>query len=105
MSAKERLWTPSLERIAGAGITRYRAFLAETRGLRFDGYESLWRWSVDELEAFWASIWEFCGVRSHAPYSCVLDRRTMPGARWFPGATLNYAEHALAPALRPGAAG
>ena len=105
MSAKERLWTPSPERIAGAGITRYRAFLAETRGLRFDGYESLWRWSVDELEAFWASIWEFCGVRSHAPYSCVLDRRTMPGARWFPGATLNYAEHALAPALRPGAAG
>jgi acetoacetyl-CoA synthetase len=105
MSAQERLWTPSPERIAGARITRYRAFLAETRGLRFDGYESLWRWSVDELEAFWASIWEFCGVRSHSPYACVLERRTMPGARWFPGATLNYAEHALAPALRPGAAG
>jgi acetoacetyl-CoA synthetase len=83
------LWRPAAERIEQATITR---FMRE-RG--FDDYHALWRWSVQDLEAFWASVWDFCGVRGHAPYERVLGSREMPGAEWFPGARLNYAEHAL----------
>jgi acetoacetyl-CoA synthetase len=100
-AAPERLWIPSAERVEQAGITRYLRWLHEERGLRFDRYEDLWRWSVEELEAFWASIWDYCGVISHSPYERVLDRRVMPGARWFDGAMINYAEQSLWRALRP----
>ncbi|HEY5675478.1 MAG TPA: AMP-binding protein, partial [Myxococcales bacterium] len=91
----ERLWTPSAERVERAGITRYLRWLRQNRDLQFADYDSLWRWSVTELEAFWASIWEFCGVIAHDPYQRVLDRRVMPGARWFEGATVNYARQSL----------
>ena len=94
------LWVPSRDKIAQANITRYRDWLRQYRGLTFPDYESLWRWSTAEIEAFWESIWQFAGVISHSPYRCVLDRRVMPGAKWFEGATLNYAEHALAFAKR-----
>ncbi len=87
------VWTPGPERIASATITRYREWLTETRGLRLEGYPDLWQWSVDELEAFWASIWEFFEVTASAPYERVLSGREMPGAVWFPGARLSYAEH------------
>ena len=97
------IWTPSPARIAAAGITRYRAWLKETRGLAFADYESLWRWSVTDLDAFWTSIWDFGRVIAHQPYRRVLSARTMPGAKWFEGATLNYAEHALAAARHHGA--
>ena len=89
------LWTPSRERVAAAGITRYLEWLKRERGLTFGDYESLWRWSVTDLDAFWKSIWDFGGVIAHAPYQRVLSARKMPGAKWFEGATLNYAEHAL----------
>ncbi|MDQ4041533.1 MAG: acetoacetate--CoA ligase, partial [Actinomycetota bacterium] len=92
----ELLWSPSEERIEGATLTRYTRWLAQTRGLSFDGYGELWEWSVGDLEAFWASIWEFCEVRAAAPYERVLGSREMPGAEWFPGARLNYAEHVFA---------
>jgi acetoacetyl-CoA synthetase len=87
------LWTPSAERIERATITRYRRWLHETRGLSFDDYEALWRWSVDELEEFWSSICEFFALRFATPEDRVLGSREMPGAEWFPGARLNYAEH------------
>jgi len=87
------VWTPSPERIASATITRYREWLNETRSLGLDGYPDLWQWSVDELEAFWTSIWEFFEVDASEPYERVLTRREMPGAEWFPGARLSYAEH------------
>ena len=89
------LWTPSKEERARANMTRYLAWLRDTRGLAFDSYDALWRWSVTDLAAFWASIWEFCGVRARRPYTEVLPERRVFGARWFPGAELNYAEHAL----------
>jgi acetoacetyl-CoA synthetase len=73
---------------------RYLRWLAG-RGRHFTDYQELWRWSVTELEEFWSSIWDFCGVRAHTPYEQVLASRDMPGARWFTGATLNYAEHAV----------
>ncbi len=99
MSTAERgelLWTPSAEAVERATITRYRRWLEETRGLSLPDYEALWRWSVDELEDFWASIWEFGGVRAVEPYERVLGSREMPGAEWFPGSRLNYAEHIFA---------
>jgi acetoacetyl-CoA synthetase len=95
------LWTPSAERIRTAGITRYCDWLEKERGLKFADYESLWRWSVTELEAFWRSVWDFAGVLAHQPFEHVLTHRAMPGAKWFEGATLNYAEHSLAHARRP----
>ncbi len=67
----------------------------EREGRTFADYDELWRWSVDELEAFWASVWDFCEVRASAPYERVLADRRMPGTRWFPGARLNYAENLL----------
>ena len=87
------VWTPSPERIASATITRYREWLNETRGLSLEGYHDLWQWSVDELEDFWASIWEFFEVEASEPYERVLTTHEMPGAKWFPGARLSYAEH------------
>jgi acetoacetyl-CoA synthetase len=87
------VWEPSSERIASATITRYREWLNETRGLELVGYHDLWQWSVDELEAFWASIWEFFEVEASEPYKRVLTQREMPGADWFPGARLSFAEH------------
>ena len=87
------VWTPSPERVASATITRYREWLNETRGLALEDYADLWQWSVDELEDFWASIWEFFEVEASEPYERVLTSREMPGADWFPGARLSYAEH------------
>ena len=87
------VWEPSPERVEAATITRYREWLNETRGLEPAGYHDLWQWSVDSLEEFWASIWEFFDVRASEPYERVLTSREMPGAEWFPGARLSYAEH------------
>jgi acetoacetyl-CoA synthetase len=81
-------------------ILRYVRWLRETRGLEFDpttvqGYERLWRWSCDDLRAFWQSIWDYHGVESPSPHGAVLAHETMPGARWFEGAHVNYARHVL----------
>jgi acetoacetyl-CoA synthetase len=96
MTVPPVLWTPSPERCDGALLTAYERWLGETRGLAFRGYADLWAWSVDELEAFWESVWEYFGVRASAPYDAVLPDREMPGARWFPGSELSYAEHVFA---------
>ena len=93
MSVPPIVWTPSPERIASATITRYREWLNQTRGLELADYHDLWQWSVDELEEFWASIWEFFEVEASEPYERVLTTHEMPGATWFPGARLSYAEH------------
>jgi acetoacetyl-CoA synthetase len=93
MSAPPIVWTPSPERVASATITRYREWLNDARGLELEGYHDLWQWSVDELEEFWASIWEFFEVEASEPYERVLTTHEMPGAQWFPGAQLSYAEH------------
>ena len=87
------LWTPDAERISQAAITRYAGRLADVHGVEADGYHDLWRWSVTEIESFWASIWQHFDVRASEPYERVLGSRAMPGAEWFPGARLNYAEH------------
>src|ERR1700722_2857221 len=92
-SGPELLWEPSPERIERATLTRYRDWLGRSRGLRFDAYQDIWQWSVDDIEAFWTAIVEFFDVRFEVPGSGVLGTREMPGATWFPGARLSYAEH------------
>ena len=89
------LWRPSPERIDQSAIYRYMQWLGSERGLSFADYQSLYEWSIQDLDAFWSSIWDHFGVIAHHPYSEVLSTHRMPGARWFDGATLNYAEHAL----------
>jgi len=96
------LWTPSPEWIARSNLTAYMHWLKERRGLAFASYKELHRWSVEHLEDFWASQWEYFRIEASTPYERVLGRREMPGAEWFPGARLNYAQHALRHE-RPGA--
>jgi acetoacetyl-CoA synthetase len=76
-------------------IRLFQDWLRQTRSLSFDSYAALWQWSVSDLDAFWASVWEFGEVHSPTPYSAVLAEERMPGARWFPGAQVNYAHHVL----------
>ena len=86
-------------------IRLYQDWLARHKGLRFDNYEALWQWSVTELDAFWQSMWEYLDVQSPTPHSAVLARNTMPGAQWFPGAQVNYAQQVLRHVARAHAAG
>jgi acetoacetyl-CoA synthetase len=95
MAATRPLWTPSRESIEASTIYRYMEWLRQDRGLDFSDYNSLYRWSVDRLEEFWPTIWDFFGVVAHEQYGSVLSSHHMPGAHWFAGATLNYAEHAV----------
>jgi acetoacetyl-CoA synthetase len=90
------MWRPAPERVERAELTRFARWLAAERGVEADSYDALWRWSVDDLDGFWSAVWEYFNVRAHTPYEQVLARRQMPGARWFPGATLNWAEHVFA---------
>ncbi|MFI6577380.1 acetoacetate--CoA ligase [Nocardiopsis sp. NPDC050513] len=97
------LWEPDEATVGSSNIVAFARWAAEHKGVRAFGegapapeafdYDALWRWSVTDVEDFWAAIWEFYGVRSETPYDTVLPERTMPGARWFPGVTLNYARH------------
>jgi acetoacetyl-CoA synthetase len=91
----ELLWTPSPERVAGARLTEFTRFAEERTGRTFPDYAALWAWSTTELEDFWQAVWDYFDVRSSAPHTAVLEERVMPGARWFPGARLNFAEHVL----------
>ncbi|WP_067606046.1 acetoacetate--CoA ligase [Nocardiopsis listeri] len=97
------LWEPDERRIDSANVVAFARWAAREKGVdAFGGdsteardfdYDALWRWSVTDVDGFWASIWDYYGVRADTPYETVLADRSMPGARWFPGATLNYARH------------
>ena len=76
-------------------IRRYQDWLARERGLQFADYDALWRWSTTDLDAFWQSIWDYFGLSSPTPHTAVLARNVMPGAQWFPGAQVNYAQQVL----------
>src|SRR4051812_29066997 len=71
-------------------IRLYQDWLRATRGLAFDSYEALWRWSVEDTAAFWQSAWDYFGLQSPTPHTSVLSGPAMPGARWFDGAQANY---------------
>ena len=95
MKEGELLWTPDPEAASQTQVARFIRWIAETRNVRVDSYEELWRWSVDDLPAFWSAVWDFYDVHSVAPYESVLDSRKMPGAHWFRGSRVNYGEHML----------
>ena len=78
-----------------AGIAAYQDWLRAERGLEFADYEALWRWSTSDLEGFWSSLWRFFAIESPTPWRYVLEAPVMPGARWFPGAQVNFARQAL----------
>jgi acetoacetyl-CoA synthetase len=83
------LWKPSEALVESSELMRYMCSL----GRGFASYDELWRWSVDDVEAFWASLWDWFEIDASVPYERVLGRREMPGAEWFPGARLSYVEH------------
>jgi len=86
------LWEPDEKRIEHANITTYRDWL-ERNDAHTEGYDGLWRWSVENLEDFWKSIWDYYSVTYEGRYERVLSSREMPEARWFEGARINFAEH------------
>ncbi|MEU4558864.1 acetoacetate--CoA ligase [Actinoplanes sp. NPDC023936] len=89
------LWEPPADVLQTSRIGRYLTWLETERGLVFADYAALWEWSVTDLTGFWQSIWDYFEVVAHDPPEAVLGDAAMPGARWFPGATLNYAENLL----------
>jgi len=89
------LWTPGEEFVRSSNVTKLMAWLDRERGLRFDDYEALWRWSVEDIEGFWAALWTYFDVISDTPYRRVVSDGRMFGAKWFEGSRVNYAEHML----------
>ncbi|HUY09820.1 MAG TPA: acetoacetate--CoA ligase [Candidatus Dormibacteraeota bacterium] len=89
------LWTPRPEAFAKSRLADYLGWLERHRGVSAVGYAELWEWSTSSLESFWESIWDYFEVVGDRGRGEVLEQRTMPGARWFTGASLNYAENAL----------
>jgi acetoacetyl-CoA synthetase len=90
------VWTPGDQDLTSSAVSRFLLWLRRERQLSFAGYEDLWRWSVEDLEGFWEAVWLFFKVPASASYSSVLSTREMPGARWFEGARLNYAQAVFA---------
>jgi len=89
------IWTPDPDRVTAATITRFSAEASRRTGRAVGSYPELWAWSVQHLEEFWATVWDFFDIAADGDRDTVLAACTMPGARWFPGTHLNYAEHAL----------
>ena len=93
---KKLLWTPSEDRIKSANITRFMDFVNRKQNRAFRTYDELYEWSVDSISDFWAALWEFAEIKASKGYDRVVDDlKTFPGARWFPGAKLNFAENLL----------
>ncbi len=89
------LWTPPEARARASNMRRFIDAVNAKRGLAISDYRGLYEWSVDRIEDFWAEAWDFLGVKASAPYDRVIGSRAMPGAEWFPGARLNFAENLL----------
>ncbi|MGI8999773.1 MAG: acetoacetate--CoA ligase [Candidatus Limnocylindria bacterium] len=102
MAVPTVLWRPPSDVRERTRIGAYLSWLERERGLAFDDYDQLHRWSTDNLDAFWSSVWEHFDVRSETDPGPALADARMPGARWFPDARLNWAEHCLRLARRDG---
>jgi acetoacetyl-CoA synthetase len=96
------IWRPDPAVAASSAIAEFGRFVTGRTGVEFGEYLDLWRWSADHLEEFWTALWDFFGIEADGSHAVALDESAavMPGARWFPGTRLNYAEHALR--RRPG---
>jgi len=95
MVERDVLWTPSSERVEASRMAAYQRWLASERGVHTTDYDSLWRWSVGDIDGFWSSIWEHFDVLGSRTSDVALADARMPGARWFPGARVNWAENIL----------
>ncbi|CAN5703040.1 acetoacetate--CoA ligase [soil metagenome] len=97
------LWRPTSEDTSQANATQFLKFLDESRGIKLSTWNALWEWSVSDLGSFWAAVWDFYDVRAERRPDTIIANTAMPGARWFPGAMLNYAQNVLdrAPHDRP----
>ena len=90
------LWEPSEERIQNSNIYRFMQFINEKYGTDFKEYMPLHKWSVENIPEFWASFWDFADIKYSKSYDSVIDDiKKMPGAKWFEGARLNFAENLL----------
>ena len=87
------LWRPTKQFIEQSNLAKYRKWLNDRYQVNFNSYEELWQWSVDNIELFWKSIWEYFDVLYKHPYQKVLSNNKMPYCHWFSGSTLNYCEH------------
>lgn len=94
------IWSPDPAWRTKTQVGAFVTWLESERGLSFEGWDDLWRWSVDDLEGFWSAIWEHFGVESDTSYGSVIGDQAMPGARWFDGARINYARHLLSDQTR-----
>ncbi|MEW6440990.1 MAG: acetoacetate--CoA ligase [bacterium] len=96
MSERRPLWRPSAERKREANLTRFISYVNERYRKSFSGYDEIYRWSVDQIPDFWAAMWDFAEIKASRRYDQVVDDLgRFPGAKWFPGAKLNYAENLL----------
>ncbi|MFD2044232.1 acetoacetate--CoA ligase [Ornithinibacillus salinisoli] len=87
------LWEPQDSQRNQSNIYQYMNWLKENKKLHFQDYQSLWKWSVDEIDTFWETIWEYFNIQSQDRYQTILSSHKMPGVKWFPEATVNYTEH------------
>lgn len=95
----EPIWSPNSDQMPRPQIHAFTELANQRTGQNMVSYDDLWRWSVSDLDGFWGAVWDFFGVIADEPYTEVLAGRSMPGAEWFPGTRVNYAEHALRAAL------
>ena len=95
LSIPQLIWEPTAEEVAAARVTGFIQTVNDRTGLALSSYDDLWTYSTEDIAGFWAAVAQYFDIRWHQPPASVLDDPTMPGTRWFPDATLNYAEHAL----------
>lgn len=89
----KKLWQPSTEIINQSNISDYKRWLSENHHLFFEDYYSLHQWSIENLELFWKTIYDYFGIIDHSKYNKIIEHPNMPGTKWFDGSELNYAEH------------
>lgn len=95
MTEGELLWTPSPEFVENSNLHRFTSFLERERGLHFKTFTDLHHWSISDLNGFWQAVWTYFDIQTDEPYKRVIDEIRMPGAKWFEGSRINYAEHIL----------
>ena len=89
------VWSPSEDTLDNAHMGRFKTWLEGQNYGPFADYHALHKWSVEDLETFWAKVWDYCGLICETPANAVLGKRDMPGAEWFPGMKLNFAANLL----------
>ena len=89
------LWHPTAQQISDTNLTKFLHFVNEKYKKSFTGYLDLYEWSVTEIDKFWEAIWKYSGIIYSKSYNSIIDEKKMPGAKWFSGAKLNFAENLL----------